>query len=797
MLFFRWKWGIVTTVFLLTALTFSPALAQTGQLASSVAPFSISATERAWLDAHRDVRVGLWIDTPPILFRGKDGQFQGIIVDYMDVIFGKLGVKPRPLQASSFTALWELAKAGEVDVVAAVVHCQDRAGDMLMSRTYLSLPVVVVTRTDYPFIAGLDDLGGKIVAMEPGHVAHSRIPGDYPEIKVLPVGGAKMGLQAVRSGRADAYVVSEAVISYLARTGKFPDIRIAAYTEYSCRLSVGVRKDWPVLKRMIDRALTSMTDQERRSILDRWTVFRDERWVERPYFWRITFTILFVAVTLIGLVSFWNRRLASEIRLREKAEQELRRANETNTLVIESADIIIVGLDYSGNVRLFNRAGERITGYSREEILGKNWFELIVPKERFPYVWEEFNRLQSEGSEDAPETFESPILTKDGEMRHILWRNSSVSDENKDLVSISFGADITKRVRAQEELRLTQFAIDNAAVGIFRVRPSGHIVYANRAASNMLGFTRGELRRKIVPEVVPGISRERWPKFWDRLKYNQMLVFEQTVRRRDGMVIPVEVTAYYLMFKGTELAIGFFSDISERKRVETLREDVERMVRHDLRSPTLAVQTLFKLFDKAENLTDDQQELLESVMKASRRMLNIIDMSRALFKMEAGTYKMRPETVDLLSIMDSVIKDISPLLRFRKIGVSVNVEGQSIEAESVFMIQSEGMLCYALLANLIKNAAEASPEGGMVTVNMSTADEHVITVHNDGVVPDSIRKTFFDKYVTSGKDQGTGLGTYTARLITLTLGGKIHFSSSEGEGTTLQISLPENSETDS
>ncbi len=176
----------------------------------------------------------------------------------------------------------------------------------------------------------------------------------------------------------------------------------------------------------------------------------------------------------------------------------------------------------------------------------------------------------------------------------------------------------------------------------------------------MLGFTRGELRRKIVPEVVPGISRERWPKFWERLKYNQMLIFEQTVRRRDGMVIPVEVTAYYLMFKGTELAIGFFSDISERKRVESLREDVERMVRHDLRSPTIAVQTLFKIFDKADNLTDDQQELLESVMKASRRMLNIIDMSRALFKMEAGTYKMRPETLDLLSIMDSVIKDISP-----------------------------------------------------------------------------------------------------------------------------------------
>lgn len=555
---FHQKWVFAIAVCLGLVLASPSAVAQSRVRPQNVHSLPMSSAERTWLDQHSDVRVGMWLGSPPIIFRGESGEFQGVVPAYVDIVFRKLGVTIRPVQASSFAALWELAKAGEVDVVAAVTPISERSADMLMSKPYFSLPIVVVTRSEYPFIAGLDDLDGKVVAMEKGHVPHLKIPNDYPDIIPLLVSNPKEGVRAVKTGQADAFVVAEAAILYLSREHEIADIRIAAITEYSYRIAFGIRNDWPVLRRLIDRALAFLTDDERDEIQDHWIRIRHGRWADAPYVWRLLIGASIILAVLMGLILFWNRRLAGEIRLRIKAQTELRRAHETSNLVVESADIIIVGLDYDGTVQLFNKAGENITGYSREEVLGQNWFNLIVPKERFPYVWDEFARLQRDGTGPVPDTFENPILTKSGDIRQILWRNSVVSEGNGNLASISFGTDITNRLRAEEELRLTQFAMDNAAVGVFRVLPAGHIVYANRTAAAMLGFSRSELKRRTVPEIVPGITQEKWPELWDRLKFRKMLVFEQSLRRKDGSSIPIEVTAYYIMFKGAELAIGFF-----------------------------------------------------------------------------------------------------------------------------------------------------------------------------------------------------------------------------------------------
>ncbi len=90
----------------------------------------------------------------------------------------------------------------------------------------------------------------------------------------------------------------------------------------------------------------------------------------------------------------------------------------------------------------------------------------------------------------------------------------------------------------------------------------------------------------------------------------------------------------------------------------------------------------------------------------------------------------------------------------------------------------------------MKSAIEASPENGKVTIKIKEANEICQTdIHNFGVIPESIRKCFFDKYTTSGKHKGTGIVTYSALLIAKTHGGDISFSSSYEEGTNLIVTL--------
>ena len=103
----------------------------------------------------------------------------------------------------------------------------------------------------------------------------------------------------------------------------------------------------------------------------------------------------------------------------------------------------------------------------------------------------------------------------------------------------------------------------------------------------------------------------------------------------------------------------------------------------------------------------------------------------------------------------------------------------------------DAMLCYSLFQNLIKNACEASPENGRVTVSLINGNPLRINIQNKGAVPDEIRKRFFDKFVTHGKQGGTGIGTYSAKVLVEAQNGTISLVVLDQENlTTITVALP-------
>lgn len=158
-----------------------------------------------------------------------------------------------------------------------------------------------------------------------------------------------------------------------------------------------------------------------------------------------SFVLLIVLVTeLYFLVYRPMLKYSSESK---KAEEEQRNARKFAEDLVSSTNVIFVGLDLNGNVNVLNKAAEEVTGYSFEELKGKNWFEILVPETRFPHVWDEFNSMIT--NERKPATFENPILTKSGEERLISWQNSLVFNGEKNMGIISYGTDITERKRAE------------------------------------------------------------------------------------------------------------------------------------------------------------------------------------------------------------------------------------------------------------------------------------------------------------------------------------------------------------
>jgi two-component system sensor histidine kinase/response regulator len=221
-----------------------------------------------------------------------------------------------------------------------------------------------------------------------------------------------------------------------------------------------------------------------------------------------------------------------------------------------------------------------------------------------------------------------------------------------------------------------------------------------------------------------------------------------------------------------------------------LREDVDRITRHDLKNPLSSIIGFPDAIKMAGDLNEEQTEMLDMMEESGYKMLDMINLSLDLYKMETGKYKFAPVPVNLLAVVNKIFKEIKDEIEARKLSTEVLFRGKPANQQDLFLVQGDELLCYSMLSNLIKNAVEASPVGEQVEVAMTSGESAVIGIHNSGSVPLYIRETFFEKYTTSGKSGGTGLGTYSAKLIAQTLGGNIKFDTSDVAGTTITIVLP-------
>ncbi len=232
---------------------------------------------------------------------------------------------------------------------------------------------------------------------------------------------------------------------------------------------------------------------------------------------------------------------------------------------------------------------------------------------------------------------------------------------------------------------------------------------------------------------------------------------------------------------------GSNRDITEVCKAEALRKDVERIARHDLKSPLSGIISAVGLLRNTGTIPKQECQLLREMENEARNTLSMVDMSLTLLKIEENCYEPDSGPQDAVKIIRSVINDLSPVMQAKKIRADVEVAPES--DDTIFM--GEELLSRSLMANLIKNAVEASPENESILIRiagpLSTCS---ITITNLGEVAASMRERFFHKYATHGKRKGMGLGTYSARLLARVQHGDVVLNASEPGRTTVVVTLP-------
>ena len=130
------------------------------------------------------------------------------------------------------------------------------------------------------------------------------------------------------------------------------------------------------------------------------------------------------------------------------------------------------------------------------------------------------------------------------------------------------------RERAEEGLRQTQFAMEQAVDAIYWIDPQAKILYANEAASLMVGYSREELLGMTVHDLNPDFPASMWPGFWEETRRNKTMSLETRHRAKDGRLVPVDIRVSFLAYEGQEFHCAFVRDITERKRTQEAFEHI-------------------------------------------------------------------------------------------------------------------------------------------------------------------------------------------------------------------------------
>ena len=374
--------------------------------------------------------------------------------------------------------------------------------------------------------------------------------------------------------------------------------------------------------------------------------------------------------------------------------------------------------------------------------------------------------------------------------------------------------------RVEERTSRLQSVIDTAIDGIISIDSTGRINQFSPAAEKIFGYSKHEVLNQNIILLMPDTYHNQHQIGLDRyLTSGEAHIIGTTVDvhglRKNGEVFPLDLSIGESIISGERFFTGIVRDITDRKYAEEvlmkaketaeeanevlmqkndlleenvrLREEVESMTQHDLKSPLTAILGYPALMRMDSNLTQEQQEYLHIIESAGLKLLDMINLSLDLHKMENGTYDVKTENVDLAKLFSEILNENKHMLISRRFMVDMFINGDHVVDGDKFGLQGEKLLLYSMLSNLFKNAMEASPSDERITIEMEDGENKNVSIRNVGTVPEKIRDVFFEKYVTAEKSGGSGLGTYSARLIAETLGAKISLDTSVENETIIRI----------
>ncbi|MCP4116417.1 MAG: PAS domain S-box protein [Desulfobacteraceae bacterium] len=514
--------------------------------------------------------------------------------------------------------------------------------------------------------------------------------------------------------------------------------------------------------------------------------------------------------------------------------KELQAERDYSTGIIRKTRALICTMAPDGTCNGVNPAGERVTGYARDEIIGKNCWRLFHPDKDLLQI----EQLFCDCKKGQLRNHEMTLTRKDGGTRTISWDFLNHFDENGNLVEIiGFGHDITERKKQETELQSLRHylsnIIDSMPSTLIGVDIDGRVTQWNKTAERATGIDADAARGKFIHDVFPRMKLEM-AKITESIRNRKTIQERKRYHLPDNRISYEDVTIYPLISNGLEGAVIRIDDVTNKVRMDEIMVQNEKMLSvgglaagmaHEINNPLAGIMQTADVMDKrlrdikmpanrrvageiGIDLDDiktymekrDILRMITTINESGRRVAEIVE-NMLSFARKSDTHTSLHDPVELMEKilqLASTDYDLKRQYDFKTIKIQREYE------DNLPMVACEGAKIQQVLLNILRNGAQAMQEikaenNGKVPkfiLRLSREKETnmlrmEIEDNGPGMDESTLKRVFEPFFTTKPVGVGTGLGLSVSYfIITENHGGELSVESSPGSGAKFIIRLP-------
>ncbi len=490
----------------------------------------------------------------------------------------------------------------------------------------------------------------------------------------------------------------------------------------------------------------------------------------------------------------------ADVTEQREAETALRTSEERYRQLVESSLGFICTHDLNGVLLSINSHAAATLGYEPGELVGTPLRNYIDPDHVADYD-AYFEALKQEPDQDHQGRFY--LRGKTGQLSIVAYRNKLLQFPGADPFVLSHGIDITEQTQAEEELnvltRQHQSILDSVGDGIWGMDMEGKLTFINRSGAEMLGYSPQELLGRDVHALIHHSHAdgtpypvEECPIIGSSKREGPLHVDDDVFWRKDGQSLPVEYVACPLLDSGrVDGIVVAFADVTERRRLNRMKDEFIATVSHELRTPLTSLRAALGLVASGalEKRPEKVPQMLEIALANCDRLVRLVNDIVDFERIGSGTlplHKTEWNAIDLLRrAMDPERSSAA------RAGLTFRIDAQPVD------VWVDGDRILQVLGNLIRNAIKFSEKGGEIRLAARASSDKEVTfeVQDQGQgIPAEKLDLIFDRFQQADASDsrlrgGTGLGLALCRGIINQHGGRIWASSNPGSGSTFYFTV--------